>query len=101
MSKTNTAVETMEMGELLELKERVEKRIESLAAEEINELEQRMERLRPYVKGGSGRGRAGSKAPAKYRDPKTGKTWSGRGRTPVWLREREENGESRDAYLIK
>jgi DNA-binding protein H-NS len=24
-------------------------------------------------------------APAKYRDPVTGKTWSGRGRTPLWL----------------
>ena len=24
-------------------------------------------------------------APAKYRDPITGKTWSGRGRTPLWL----------------
>lgn len=23
--------------------------------------------------------------PAKYRDPVTGKTWSGRGRTPLWL----------------
>jgi len=23
--------------------------------------------------------------PAKYRDPITGKTWSGRGRTPLWL----------------
>ena len=24
-------------------------------------------------------------APAKYRDPLSGKTWSGRGRTPLWL----------------
>ncbi|WP_420536683.1 H-NS family nucleoid-associated regulatory protein [Escherichia fergusonii] len=23
--------------------------------------------------------------PAKYRDPKTGTTWSGRGRMPAWL----------------
>jgi DNA-binding protein H-NS len=23
--------------------------------------------------------------PAKYRDPISGKTWSGRGRTPLWL----------------
>jgi DNA-binding protein H-NS len=26
-----------------------------------------------------------TKAPAKYRDPLTGKTWAGRGRTPLWL----------------
>ncbi|CAN7776578.1 Histone-like nucleoid-structuring protein H-NS [Cupriavidus necator] len=28
--------------------------------------------------------------PAKYMDPKTGKTWSGRGRTPAWLGKRPE-----------
>lgn len=33
-------------------------------------------------------------ATAKYRDPKTGKTWSGRGRAPAWL------GKNRDRYLI-
>jgi len=26
-----------------------------------------------------------AKVPAKYRDPLSGKTWSGRGRTPLWL----------------
>ncbi|UIF88170.1 H-NS histone family protein [Cupriavidus sp. UYPR2.512] len=28
--------------------------------------------------------------PPKYMDPKTGKTWSGRGRTPTWLGKRPE-----------
>lgn len=28
--------------------------------------------------------------PPKYMDPKTGKTWSGRGRTPAWLGKRPE-----------
>lgn len=28
--------------------------------------------------------------PPKYRDPKTGKTWSGRGRRPTWLGKRQE-----------
>ncbi|CAG2161320.1 MULTISPECIES: H-NS histone family protein [Cupriavidus] len=28
--------------------------------------------------------------PAKYMDPKTGKTWSGRGRAPAWLGKRPE-----------
>ncbi|MEC5218648.1 DNA-binding protein H-NS [Actimicrobium sp. GrIS 1.19] len=27
-----------------------------------------------------------SPAPAKYRDPASGKTWSGRGRAPLWLK---------------
>ncbi len=32
--------------------------------------------------------------PAKYMDPKTGATWSGRGRAPAWL------GKNRDKFLI-
>lgn len=33
--------------------------------------------------------------PPKYRDPATGKTWSGRGSMPVWMA-----GEDRDTFLI-
>lgn len=33
---------------------------------------------------------------AKYRDPDTGQTWSGRGRTPRWL-----NEKNKDDFLIK
>ncbi|RDV00522.1 H-NS family nucleoid-associated regulatory protein [Trinickia dinghuensis] len=33
--------------------------------------------------------------PPKYRDPKTGATWSGRGRAPGWL------GKRRDKFLIQ
>lgn len=35
--------------------------------------------------GGRGAKRSGSAAPAKYKDPATGKTWSGKGRTPLWM----------------
>lgn len=30
--------------------------------------------------------RSGGKVPAKYRDPATGQTWSGRGLHPKWLK---------------
>ena len=33
--------------------------------------------------------------PPKYRDPKSGATWSGRGRAPAWL------GKRRDKFLIQ
>lgn len=33
---------------------------------------------------------------AKYRDPKTGKTWTGRGKPPAWI----TGVKNRDAYLI-
>lgn len=46
------------------------------------------------------RKRGPKKSPAqpvepKYQDPKTGATWSGRGRAPAWLQ-----GKNRDKYLI-
>lgn len=34
----------------------------------------------------SGKARSGGKVPAKYRDPATGQTWSGRGLHPKWLK---------------
>lgn len=49
-----------------------------------------------------GRGRGGrakparSVSPAKYRDPRTGATWSGRGRTPNWIKD----AKNRDRFLI-
>jgi DNA-binding protein H-NS len=32
----------------------------------------------------------------KYRDPRSGKTWNGRGRSPRWIQ-----GENRTSFLIK
>lgn len=34
-------------------------------------------------------------APAKYRDPETGATWSGRGLTPKWM-----GGRERESFAI-
>ncbi len=44
----------------------------------------------------SKRGKRATKAPVapKYRDPKTGATWTGRGRAPAWI------GKNRDKFLI-
>jgi len=36
----------------------------------------------------------------KYRNAKTGETWSGRGRTPRWLAALEAQGKSRDDYRV-
>ena len=37
----------------------------------------------------------GNKIAAKYRDPQSGATWSGRGKTPKWI-----NGTDRSQYAI-
>lgn len=39
---------------------------------------------------GGGARKAAASLPPKYMDPKTGKTWSGRGRAPAWLGKRPE-----------
>ncbi|MBW9106994.1 H-NS family nucleoid-associated regulatory protein [Paraburkholderia phenoliruptrix] len=54
-----------------------------LTAEELG-----LAKVRPAARKGA--------AIAKYRNPKTGETWSGRGRSPAWL-----VGKNRDRFLIE
>lgn len=53
------------------------------------------------VLNGAGRpnGKSGS-VKAKYRDPKTNETWSGRGRMASWLKRRLDAGEKIEKYLV-
>lgn len=44
--------------------------------------------------------RVGKPVAPKFRNAKTGDTWSGRGRTPRWLAALEAQGKSRDDYRI-
>jgi DNA-binding protein H-NS len=50
--------------------------------------------------GGNGRKARTSKVKAKYRDPKTNETWSGRGRMASWLKSKQDAGEKIEKYLI-
>lgn len=45
--------------------------------------------------------RAGGKIVAKYRDPATGQTWSGRGLRPRWLVQAIEDGKTLDEFLVE
>jgi DNA-binding protein H-NS len=47
------------------------------------------------------RGKTRRRVPPKYMNPKTGETWSGRGRTARWLVEAEQQGKSREKFLIR
>lgn len=42
----------------------------------------------------------GRKIAAKYRDPATGTTWSGRGIRPRWMTEALASGKAQDDFLI-
>jgi len=55
---------------------------------------------RKAVRKAVGKRKYGPVAP-KYTDPKTGETWTGRGRTPRWLAAHEAKGKSREEFLIK
>jgi DNA-binding protein H-NS len=42
-----------------------------------------------------------NKKPAKYQHPETGKTWSGRGRNPLWVKAHLDAGGILDELRIK
>ncbi|OXI43820.1 H-NS histone family protein [Burkholderia aenigmatica] len=48
-------------------------------------------------RGGAGAKKAAAPVEAKYRDPKTGATWSGRGRAPAWIKD----AKNRNRFLIQ
>ncbi|MGO4809974.1 H-NS histone family protein [Cupriavidus sp. 2MCAB6] len=71
-------------------------KIQALMAEyelTVDDLAPKRRRGRPAA---SDKPKAPEKAslPPKYMDPKTGATWTGRGRAPAWL------GKNRDKFLI-
>ncbi|PLQ00387.1 H-NS histone family protein [Cupriavidus pauculus] len=96
--------------QLLAQKESLEAQLAEARSNEVAGVIQRIQALMAEyglsvedVVGKRRRGRpAGSGAPKpvkeallpKYRDPKSGKTWSGRGRAPAWL------GKNRNRFLI-
>lgn len=49
---------------------------------------------------GRGSSTAGRKVAAKYRDPETGQTWTGRGLKPKWLAQALEKGKSLQDFAI-
>ncbi|ALF89556.1 MULTISPECIES: H-NS family nucleoid-associated regulatory protein [Ralstonia solanacearum species complex] len=83
-AKLDEQLETARQKELAEVTERVRQVVleYGLTAEDIGLAPKR-----------SKRGPKSTVAP-KYRDPKTGATWSGRGRAPAWI------GKNRDRFLI-
>ena len=48
----------------------------------------------------SGASRKGGKVPAKYRDPDTGTTWSGRGLQPNWLKSALASGRKLSDFAL-
>jgi DNA-binding protein H-NS len=90
--------------ELLQDRAELEKQIEALesverqkAIEQINELMELFSITAPELGRAPKKGRKVSKpAVDKYRDPASGKTWSGRGKPPLWIKDKD-----RDLFTIQ
>lgn len=52
------------------------------------------------LKGGAKKAKSRGAVAARYRNPATGETWSGRGRAPKWLADALAKGRSRDEFLL-
>ena len=83
--------------------------IENALGDRRRQLEQQLQHLGLFGKSTSKRGRKpgsvnkthalkGTKRPAKYRDPESGKTWAGVGMLPRWLTAYESKGMSREQF---
>ena len=88
------------LAELIAQKEALEKQIEAMRQSERKEA---IAYIRSVIESFDvtpdelfGKARSGKAVvAAKYRDPATGKTWSGRGRAPAWL-----EGKNREEFAI-
>ena len=92
-------IKNLDLKQLQELSERVGERIEDIKIEAEEKFIADMKKRASdegldYSKIVKSMKRTKSKGVAapKYRDPKTGNTWSGRGRKPTWFIEAIEQG---------
>jgi DNA-binding protein H-NS len=51
-------------------------------------------------RGAKKKGQSRNPVAAKYRNPSTGESWSGRGRSPKWLAEAQAKGRSREEFRV-
>jgi DNA-binding protein H-NS len=100
---------TKSYKELLKEREALEQAIASARQQELSEAIQKARELVaefgltvqdvfPAGRGASkssGKSSTGNKVAAKYRDPSSGQTWTGRGKAPKWI-----DGQDRTKYLI-
>ncbi|WP_321849701.1 H-NS histone family protein [Burkholderia diffusa] len=98
------------MATYKELKARAEALAEKAEAARLAEIQSIIDDIRAKVAeygitekdifgGRRGKSAKQTQAPAeaKYRDPKTGATWSGRGRAPAWIKD----AKNRNRFLIE
>jgi DNA-binding protein H-NS len=89
----------MDVDALLELRSRVDSQLASRSSD----LQKQLAKLSGSTvvrRNNSVSALKGVKVKPKYRDAKTGDTWSGRGVHPRWLRAALKSGKKLDSFLI-
>jgi DNA-binding protein H-NS len=97
----NQGLTAMSVDALLKLRDDVQEVLNRKA----DELKSQLSRLNGGTVGNVRRGRKasmlkGRRAAIKYRHPKTGETWSGRGAQAGWLTREIKAGAKRDDFLV-
>lgn len=92
------------MAQIEQLKTEAEELRKSEISAGIAEIKAKMDELGITIEDLAGASRRTRKASAavgaRYRDPQSGETWSGRGRSPRWLVDAEAAGKPRSEFLI-
>ena len=106
-------LDQMPIDQLIELKGRIEEMIEARIEREREALLRKLDAIRgyeamtaksvngvPHANGGNGKKKMRARPAPKYRDPRTGATWAGRGLHPRWMRAAIQAGKKPDDFLI-
>ncbi len=88
-------IKTLSVPQLLAMRADIDKQLQSRKAELQAQLAQIGDN-----NGGKARLVKGSKVAPKYKHPKTGETWSGRGGVAGWLAREIKSGKKREDFLI-
>ena len=90
-------LKSMSVAQLLQMRRDIDAALQSRRGE----LEQMLGEIGGKPSKGRGSKLTGKKVAAKYRHPKTGEEWSGRGGLVKWLAAEIKAGKKKDSFLIK
>jgi len=90
------STKNLSVAQLLALRADIDEQLQSRKAE----LQAQLAQIGGDGSLGKARSVKGSKVAPKYRHPKTGETWSGRGGVAGWLAREIKGGKKREDFLI-
>jgi DNA-binding protein H-NS len=92
----SASIKNLSVPQLLAMRIDIDKQLQSRKTE----LQAQLAQIGGDGNGSRARSVRGSKVPPKYKHPKTGETWSGRGGVAGWLVREIKSGKKREDFLI-